>query len=361
MRRLKVLALPKYGDSAASMRQRLKQYVLTLETEGYEVEISSLLGDDHIRRMNSGLGPSAFNIVLAYIKRFLLIISSHKQDVIWLHYESFPYLPSFAERLIFLSGKPVVLDFDDAIYHQYDDHRNTFVRTFLSRKLQALMRGCAVCAVGNAYLADYAKRFCSDVRILPTVVDTGIYKPASIRKIDSPITIGWIGTPSTWNFVKPLVPSLQLLARRPGVLVKIIGAGRIEMPPVGLDFVEWSEDSEIADIQSMDIGIMPLPDELWARGKCGYKLIQYMACGLPVVASPVGVNSTIVEHGVNGYLAESLDEFKVYIEQLLVNQELRSIMGSNGRLRVESDYSLKAHAPRFVKIIDDAINSKCVE
>jgi len=359
MNQIKVLALPKYGNRAASMRQRLQQYLPTLEREGCAIEVMALLDNSHICRINQGRNAAVWQTVSAYARRIQVLHSARNYDAIWLHYESFPYLPSFAERLVFLYGKPVILDFDDAIFHQYDNHRNSLVRRWLGKKLQPLIRRSAICAAGNAYLADYARQFCSDVRILPTVVDTSLYKPELNREAGLPITIGWIGTPSTWNFVKPLVPLLQRLAERPNVSVKIIGAGHMEAPPEGLQFVEWSEDREISDIQSMDIGIMPLPDEPWARGKCGYKLIQYMACGLPVVASPVGVNSTIVEHGCNGYLADNLDEFSCHIEKLIGDAVLRTNIGAAGRKKVESYYSLKTHAPRFLQIVKDAVVNKC--
>ena len=356
-----MLSLPKYGDKAASMRQRFQQFIPAMDGSDISVEVRPLLKNGYIARVNAGLGISMPQVALSYISRFFVLLSVRRYDVVWLHYEAFPFLPSFFESLLLASGRPVILDFDDAIFHQYDNHRSVIVRQLLGNKLQKLMAGAVICSAGNAYLADYARRFCSDVRVLPTVVDTNMYKPDLICEVDAVVTVGWIGTPSTWNYVKPLVPMLQKLCETHNVSVKIIGAGVQKNPPSGLTFVGWTEDTEIADIQSMDIGIMPLPDEPWARGKCGYKLIQYMACGLPVVASPVGVNSAIVDQGVNGYLAESVEEFSNYIKQLLADASLRSKMGVAGRQRVESDYSLKTHAPRFVQIIKDAAASKCVE
>lgn len=358
---LRILALPKYGTAAASMRQRLGQYAPYLEAAGYSVEIAPFLENSYIERINQRRKPDPVALARAYAKRALALRRAKRFDAIWLAYESFPYLPGFAESLVLRSGRPVLLDFDDAIFHQYDNHRSPFVRRLLGRKLQPLMRGAAICAPGNAYLADYARRFCPDVRILPTVVDTAVYRPALARAAGAPVMIGWIGTPSTWNFVKPLVPLLQRLARRPDVRVKIVGAGRLEAPPAGLDFVEWREHREIADIQSMDIGIMPLPDEPWARGKCGYKLIQYGACGLPVVSSPVGVNAEIVRDGETGFNAVTPDDFEAALERLIGDAALRMRLGAAGRARVEADYSLARHAPRFVQMFDDLTGRRCAE
>lgn len=355
MSRCRILALPKYDTMAASMRQRLGQYVSHLQAAGCDVDIVPFFDNAYIGMLNRREKAGAGTIARAYVRRLSALRRAGDFDLIWLAYETFPYLPSFAERLVFAAGKPVVLDFDDAIFHQYDDHRLALARHLLGGKLQPLMAGATICAAGNAYLADYAKRFCGDVRILPTVVDTSRYAPVEGRTAGGPVTIGWIGTPSTWRYVEPLVPALQALASRPDVAVRIVGAGRLASPPVGIEFVDWSEEREIADIQSMDIGIMPVPDEPWSRGKCGYKLIQYGACDLPVVASPVGVNAEIVEEGVNGFYATTPTDFAAALERLIGDPALRDCMGQAGRVRVEERYSLAVHAPRFVQIVQDAL------
>ena len=170
----------------------------------------------------------------------------------------------------------------------------------------------------------------SRTEIVPTVVDTNVYGPAMEPRTDRPLTIGWIGSPSTWTFVNPLIPLLTELAKRLNLNVRVVGAGpQTDIPP-RFEFLQWSEAEEIRLIQGMDIGIMPLPDEPWARGKCGYKLIQYMACGLPVVASPVGVNTDIVDHGSNGFLASGLQEWAAAVTALAQNAALRLAMGAEG-------------------------------
>jgi glycosyltransferase involved in cell wall biosynthesis len=184
-------------------------------------------------------------------------------------------------------------------------------------------------------------------------VDTNQYLPLSDpRDSVEPIVVGWIGSPSTWRFVQPLLPLLAELSAKKMIKVRIVGAGS-KADGAGLSgfhFIEWQEANEVRDVQAMDIGIMPLPDELWARGKSGYKLIQYMACGLPVIASPVGVNTEIVQEGVNGFLAGNLDEWKVALMRLIQDQGLRKRMGANGRLCAAELYSLQAHAPRLVDL-----------
>ena len=301
---MRVAAFTKYGREAASTRQRVLQYVPHLESAGIEVDVHPLLDDGYVRSLASGIAASKVSIAAAYWRRFRQLAVAQSADLIWVYAEMFPWLPAGFERLALRSGKPVVYDCDDAFFHSYDDHSNPLVRRLLGRKLVPLIRASTAVCAGNEYLGDYARRFNDKIVILPTVVDTNAYRPAPVPA-DRPLTIGWIGSPSTWAFVRPILPLLAELSRERGVRFLAIGAG----PAAAADQFEgmvaepWTEASEIAAVQAMDIGIMPLPDEPWARGKCGYKLIQYMACGLPVVASPVGVNTTIVADGETGLIA----------------------------------------------------------
>jgi glycosyltransferase involved in cell wall biosynthesis len=271
---------------------------------------------------------------------------------LWVYAELFPWLPAGFERLAFRSSKPLLYDFDDAFFHPYDDHPRRAARRLLGGKLVPLIEGAAAVCAGNDYLRDYAARFNESVTILPTVVNIDDYRPAGDRP-DRPLTIGWIGSPSTWRFVQPLLPLLAGLAREHRIRFVAVGAGAAAEADKfdGLTFTPWSEAGEIAAVQAMDIGIMPLPDEPWARGKSGYKLIQYMACGLPVVASPVGVNATIVDEGVTGLLASGPEEWRGALERLIDDAELRRAMGAKGRARAVEAYSLQAHAPRLVDIM----------
>lgn len=357
--KLRLLALPKYGRLAASNRQRFQQYVPALERAGFDIDVCELFDDRYMARLQTGAGAAYGHIVSSYVRRAFALFSGIKYDAIWLQYENFPYFPGLTETLLLPPKVPVILDFDDAIFHQYDSHRSLMVRALLGRKLHGLMRRASICTPGNRYLAAYAQRYSSDVRIIPTVLDTHLYQP-SRRQSRGSVTVGWIGSPSTWEYVRPFLPMLQRLAEKPGVRVKIVGAGQVRDAPTGIEFVDWSEEKEIAEIQSMDIGIMPLPDKPFARGKCGYKLIQYGACGLPVVASPVGVNTEIVVAGETGFLAESTRDFEAELEKLLSDSRLRERLGAAGRARVTEYYSLAAHEKSFVDSIMDAVDCRSV-
>jgi hypothetical protein len=355
---MKMLALMKYGDKAASTRQRLLQYREHFLRAGIEIVFSPLLTNDYLKQTYKGAAAPFFSVLKSYLLRTKLLSDVNSFDLIWVHCEGFPYLPGFFERLTMISGKPVVYDFDDAIFHQYDMHRNPFVRRLLGRKLQPLMSGSSLCICGNEYLRTYADRFSRRTEIIPTVLDTAVYVP-SVQPRDAarPVTVGWIGSPSTWSFVEPLIPLLRRLSDELNLIIRVVGAGLPNSTHSRFEFLDWSEDREITSIQGMDIGIMPLPDEPWARGKCGYKLIQYMACGIPVIASPVGVNSDIVDGGVNGYLARDEPEWEAAIRRLAASAELRTAMGACGRQKIVDGYSLHVHGPQLATILRTVVDA----
>ena len=356
---MKVAAFTKYAREAASTRQRVLQYLPHLAAAGIEVEVHSLLDDAYVRALASGTAASKPVIAAAYARRLRQLLAPQTADLIWVYAELFPWLPASFERLAFRSGKPLIYDYDDAFFHPYDDHRNPIVRRTLGGKLKPLIQGASVVCAGNAYLKDYADRAGGSAIILPTVVDIDRYVPAAPRPASSPITIGWIGSPSTWRFVRPLLPLLADLCRERGIAFTATGAGAAAEADRfdRLTFVPWTEESEIASVQTMDIGIMPLPDEPWARGKSGYKLIQYMACGLPVVASPVGVNADIIDVGATGLLATTPEQWRAALSRLIDDAELRRAMGAAGRARVVAAYSLQVHAPRLIEMMRGAARS----
>lgn len=347
---MKILALMKYGSLAASTRQRLVQYEPFLANHGITVEHRALLGNDHMTRLAQGRRASLMSTARGYAWRLVDLVTRSDHDVIWVHKELFPYLPGIFERLARASGKPVVYDFDDAIFHQYDTHRSPIVRALLARKLKPILSHASAAIAGNQYLADYAAQYCPNTVVIPTVVDSDRYRPGPATDGER-VTIGWIGSPSTWTYVIPYLPMLTELAAREDVAVRVVGAGPRADGLAGVESIAWREATEIAEVQRMDIGIMPLPDEEWARGKCGFKLIQYMACGLPVIASPVGVNGEIVEHGVNGFLASSPEEWRTALTRLIEDPALRRRMGDAGRERAVERYSLAAHAPRLLALL----------
>jgi glycosyltransferase involved in cell wall biosynthesis len=354
---MRVLALTKYDRHAASTRQRLLQFLPFLEEHGIEVVAHPLFDGQYVRNLAKGQPTGWLTILHLYVKRFLSLHRISKYDLVWIHFEAFPYLPGIFERLITLFGRPIIVDFDDAIYHQYDRHSRSLVRVMLGKKLVPLLSKAAGVTVGNAYVGDYIARYNDAVTIIPTVVDTSLYSP-TLDKPENRIVIGWIGSPSTWRYVENVLPELLPLLAKSGAVFRAIGAGPAAARWSEIECFEWSEETEIAAVQSMDIGIMPLPDEEWARGKCGYKLIQYMACGLPTVASPVGVNSEIVVDGKTGYLAYDIADWLRALERLITNRELRARFGAAGRARAVERYSLQSQQSRILAAFHAAVEHR---
>lgn len=352
---MKIALLTKYGDLAASTRQRFHQYRPFLAEAGFDLVPRPLLDDAYLRGLYARGQRDLAHVARCYIDRLRWLVSAPDVDILWLHYELFPYLPGLVERLARRPGKPIVFDYDDAIFHNYDLHPNRLIRAALGRKLHDAIGGAEIAICGNAYLADYARPLCPQVEIVPTVVDATVYRPnPDGQQADGQVRIGWIGTPSTWSeYLLPMLPMLTQLAAAGSGRVAAMGADRQVKPQSLLDLVEWSEPGEVPFLQGIDIGIMPLTDTPWARGKCGYKLIQYMACGLPVVASRVGVNTEIVEHGVNGFLATTEAEWRSALMTLMDDPDLRRRMGAAGRRKVMERYSLQIWGPKVAAMMSE--------
>lgn len=340
----------------ASSRLRLYQYLQPLNAAGHQAHLRSFFDDLYLERLYSGhgrLGPS----LRAYARQFAALRTTADQDLLWLEKEALPWVPFAIERACFPRNVPIVADYDDAVFHRYDLHSSPVVRTLLGRKIDRVMANAALITAGNTYLA--ARAYAAGARrieIVPTVVDLDQYAPRLASGSNSEgARIGWVGTPSTWaEFMRPMLPALTGLAHEYGARFLVVGAGEKKQDETGLvDHLMWTEASEVADIQRMDIGLMPLIDTPWARGKCGYKLIQYMACGLPVVASPVGVNAEIVEHGVNGFLATTERDWREALSILLSSPHLRQQMGAAGRRKVEARYSLQIWGPRVAELLSN--------
>lgn len=326
------------------------QAVPYLEAAGITLDIQPLFDDRYLQQFVVKGTRNRAAMIAAYVRRLVSLTRARDYDFIWVQYELFPYLPGMFERLVSLIGKPVIYDIDDAIFHQYDQHPNRLIRAVLGSKLQPMMRASTVAFCGNEYLRAYVQQFCSRTEIIPTTVDMTRYLPVE-KPAGAKPTLGWIGSPSTWRYCLPHVGMISELVQQDKLSMLVVGAGHAADTTPPFTFKEWDEANEIADVQAMDIGIMPVPEEPWARGKCGYKLIQYMACGLPVIASPVGVNTEIVHHGVNGFLASTAQEWRDAITQLVEDPALRHRMGQAGRARVDGQYSIQRYGPRMAQLI----------
>ena len=352
---MRLLMLPRYDELGASSRLRMLQYVPALQRAGLEVAVAPLLTDGYVADLYAG-NVSARKVLRAYGRRLRQLRGARGFDVLWVEKELLPWLPHWLEQLPVPGAARVVVDYDDAVFHRYDQHRSGIVRGVLGHKIDAVMRQADLVTAGNDYLAQRARSAdCKRVEWLPTVIDLERYRPrSSTAKVAADVvTVGWIGSPATADYLRPLVPALEALAQHHPIRCIAVGARPDQVQGTPFLAEPWREDGEVDSLQRLDIGIMPLPDAPWERGKCGYKLIQYMACGLPVVASPVGVNTTLVQPGVNGELATSTQQWAEALKRLIVDPALRERWGAAGRQQVEQVYSLQAQAPRLIAMLGD--------
>ncbi len=328
------------------------QFFPYLRGAGCTVDEAPLLDQRYVSRLYAGRPRSASQLLGAVTRRVWRLLQARRYDVLWLEKELFPFVPAVVEGLLRLSGARVVVDYDDAIFHLYDQHPATLVRRSLGRKVDAVMASAAVVVAGNEYLAQRARTAGAQVvEVLPTVVDFDRYPLRDVGR-EAHLTVGWIGSPQTQVYLQAIAPVLATFCSESGARVRAIGAAPdFMLPGVPLDVVPWSEAGEVGALRELDIGVMPLADSPWEYGKCGLKLIQYMACALPVVASPVGVNQEIVVPGKTGFLARSQAEWLDALRRLAASAEVRRQMGRAGRTRAEEGYSLAVAAPRLLRLL----------
>ena len=353
---ISILVLSRYDWAGPSSRYRFYQFLPYLEKEDFEISVSPLFNEKYISNLYSGRRvKSLFNPLSAYLRRTHRLLFDHRYDIVWMEKEALPWIPASIEKLLWKASVPYVIDYDDAIFHRYDQHNNILVKAVLSKKISQLMSRCLVVVAGNKYIADYAERAGSQkVVILPSVVDTNLYV-GNVPQEKKSFTIGWIGSPSTSRHLQVVASALSEVCKSRDVRFSAIGAQEKDVAEIPGKVISWNEATEIEELNRFDVGIMPLPNTSWERGKCGFKLIQYMACGLPVIASPVGMNKEIVDHGVNGFLAIKTSEWIKYIKLLKNDSEFREKMGKAGQEKVKEKYSLQSATPKLVKLLREVV------
>lgn len=350
-----VSVLSRYGRLGASSRLRMMQYFECLGRAGITVVHHAILGDEYLLRRYAE--RSAYTaIVRGYATRVAAMRAARTSDLIWLEKEALPWLPFELEHALLPRDVPFVVDIDDAIFHQYELYAGWFGRRFLGTKLGRLMAASRLVMAGNGYLGARARAAGSAwVEHVPTVVDLKRYpsvpKTAARRQ---EVVIGWIGSPATAHYLRAVTPVMRAVRDRRAVRCIALGARSDQVAGTPFEAIRWTEASEAQILGDLDIGIMPLPDAPWERGKCGYKIIQYMACRVPVVASAVGANCDIVRNGVTGYLVQSDAEWQMRLEDLIQNAQKREQMGDEGRALVEREYCLDAMGPRVVALLTKA-------
>lgn len=359
----KILFLTAYPIEDASCRYRVYQFLPYFERAGYECTVSAFCSAELFSalKFSGRIRKKIAGTLRCAVQRLLQLADISKFDFIVIHREAFPFLTPLVENWVLRRHQKVIFSFDDAIYAGHSDvaHLNhpTLYRWKHGRRYDEVIRRCTHVIAGNRILAEYARRFNSGVSVIPTVVDCRQYPlraGAEGAQSSRPMTIGWMGSRSTAPYLSLVESALRRLAHAypGGVCFRFIGHPAYAPNIPYSHSLPFELEREIQDLHSIDIGLMPLPDTEWTRGKCAFKAIQYMASGIPVVASPVGITPDLIQHGVNGLLASSSDDWFRELERLICDRELRARIAFAGRKTVEQSYSLEKWAPRFVSLFD---------
>ncbi len=354
MKMKNILCLALYGDQAASNRVRLGQYQEVLKPYGYELSINSLLVNEYILALNSKAYIPFLKLILSFLRRAKLLIFRNQYDLLIVHCELFPFLPSWIEK--FFLRKPYIYDFDDAFYLKYNKGKYKFLKPFLGSKFKKIITNAAIVTAGNKNLVEFAQKYNKNVILLPSVVDTETYHDSKLVP-NNIFTLGWIGSPSTAIYLEQIIKPLSLIGKILPIRFLVVGADAPVIENIQVDSIPWSLKEEVSLINQFDVGLMPLIDDEWSRGKCAYKLIQCMACSVCVIASPVGSNKDVVREDC-GLLAHNNDDWYDAILKLAKNPTLRKNLGKASRDHICQNYSLKVNSLLFVEAINQALSTE---
>jgi glycosyltransferase involved in cell wall biosynthesis len=360
---MRLLAIvPSIYDTSPGQRYRIEQWEPLLRKSGVEITYAPFESDElHALLYKSGNIGRKLSLVAEGIFRRISTLKSVKDyDVVYVFREAALLGPAFFERWIYRSGVPMVFDFDDAVFVSYRSPTNGYLSYLkFASKVKSICRMSAHVMAGNPYLAEYARAVNENVTVVPTTIDTDKYTvrnkadQSAIPTIGP--TIGWTGSFSTVQHLDTLRPALQKLAQQAKFRLRVIGTPTYKLEGLDVEAMPWRAATELRDLEAIDIGVMPLPDDAWSKGKCGLKALQFMALGIPTVCSPVGVNTDIIQDGENGFLASSEEEWVEKLGQLLNSRELRERLGNAGRQTVEQNYSATVQAPRVFELLRSVV------
>ena len=360
----KVLFLTPYPlDYAASQRFRFEQYLKLLGDYHIDYDCQSFLNYATWKLFyNKGhLFPKILGVLKGIIKRHLLLFSLYKYNFVFIHREACFIGPPYFEWLYSkVFRKKIIFDFDDAIWLKDVSAANRYLSWLKnSEKTFKIISYSHIVIAGNHYLKNYALQYNSSVVLIPTTIDTA-YHFIQAGKVDNKkIIIGWTGSVTTNRHFEMLLPVLKKIATKYQNKIEFRTISNKETEHYGLPvrFKKWEKENEIQDLSAFDIGIMPLPDDEWTKGKCGFKGLQYMALEIPTIMSPVGVNIEIIDDGINGFLASTEEEWVAKLSELIESKELREKIGKEGRKTIVKQYSVDANKQKYLDLFNQLLNS----
>lgn len=344
-----------------SQRFRVEQWQPYLESRGITIDFRPFMDArlmDTLYRPGY-FGAKAAGMAAAVARRFAGLARLRGYDAVLVHRAACLAGPALLEGIIKHLGTPIIFDFDDAIHLLDTSAANRrFGWLKFPGKTAAICRASAHVVVGNSYLADYARQYNSRVTIVPSSVDTTHYRPAGERRLTGRVVVGWMGSSTSQTHLEAFAPMLRELQSRLDFELRVISDRDPVLPGVRVVWRPWSAETEIQELSEFDVGIMPMPDDKWTRGKCAMKALLYMAMGVPVICSAVGTNREVIEHGRNGLLAEAAEDWHAHLVSLLENREQRARLGAAGRETVEKLYSMERCAASFAEVVEKTVASR---
>lgn len=339
---------------AAGSRTRVYQYLPHLKKRGFKYNVVPLVCNSLFKTHGKWRQKTIFLMDRIY-KNFQVIkffFHCRFYDIVFI--QKVIFLPIWFQKLVRLLNNHIIFDFDDAIYlNKRNRTKDTLIAAIeLEPRFVHMVSISKFVLLENQYTQEVVGKYNSNICMITGPIDTDRYFP-NPKKNSNELVIGWIGGQTTTMYVKPLEKALYSLSiKYPNIKVELIGASPLNLKGIKTEIKQWSLDSEVGYLQNFDIGIMYIPNNLWTQGKGGYKLLQYMAIGIPCVASPVGINKELIIDGVNGFLCESLKDWEERISILIEDSELRSVMGKRGREIAIKKYSVTASLPRLVDCLE---------
>ena len=352
---MRILFLTPYPRSAApSQRFRFEQYYGALEARGITFHSEAFWTDGawKILYAKGKFAAKIFWLLYGWLNRLLLVLRLHKYDYVFIHRETDPLgLPLFPWIYAKLAGKKIIFDYDDAIWIPNASESNRMFMRFKNwNNTRYLCKLAYKVSAGNEFLCDFARVVNPNAVYNPTTIDTEHLHNRLKDQHTRTFTIGWTGTHSTIKYLEDILPVLEELAQTLDFTLAVICDKKPAFDYPFVRFIPWNKPTEIDDLLQFNIGLMPLTEDKWSNGKCGFKALQYMALGIPALVSPVGVNTRIVDHGVNGFICANDTDWKKYITDIYNNRELLYTLSANTRKKIEDEYSVKSNTENFVSL-----------
>lgn len=351
----KIYFFPRYSAKGPSSRYRIYNYLEAYRNNGFEVIVYPLFGDWYLNNIwqHSGKWRIIHLILGAYITRLLKLLFLSSKSIVYIGSELFPYLPFGFEKILFLKKIKYIIEFDDAVFHYYDLNSSKFVRNFLGNKTKKVIANASFVITGSEYLTTYALKYNNSVIEIPTTIDEHKYINSQLISSDEFI-IGWIGSSFQSKHIIDIVPALKRLNENYAYKLHLVGFDKIfeaNLQGIPYEIIEWNDETEISEMTKFSVGIMPLDESPFSKGKCAFKLVQYMGIGLPTISTPLLSNLNIDRNSGNLF-AETHDEWYSAFEGIMLNHKKYINIGLRNKAIAMQHYTIQANVNKYLEVFN---------